>query len=127
MNHYDALAKIVKHMYNQKKFSKCLKMTSELVKQYFDFFDGNTLFNVFDAIMRFEKKFEMKEDRETVEQLYLFLVELSSQEQGLFNELQERILDLYYIPVYVQSNLYTDDSFKFNEVVRELTEMLESL
>jgi hypothetical protein len=45
----------------------------------------------------------------------------------LFSDLQERILDLYYIPVYVQSNLFTDDSFKFNEVVRELNEMLESL
>lgn len=72
----------------------------------------------------------------------------------MFNEQQERILDLYYIPVYVQSNLYTDDSFKvrlvstseskivvsdqlfiitiflmiqFNEVVKEVTDMLESL
>ena len=65
------------------------------------------------------------------------MIELSESEEGLFSEDQERILDLYYIPVYVQSNLYTDDSFKvsiiaiyliqFNEVVKDVTDMLESL
>ncbi len=72
------MAKIVRHLYNAKKFSKCLKMINELFKQYFDFFDGNTLFNVFDAIMRYPRKFEQAEDREIIEQLYLFIVELSS-------------------------------------------------
>lgn len=112
-------------------------MITDLIKEYFDFFDGNTLFNTFDAIMRYEKKFDSKDDRELIEQLYLFLIELSDHDEDLFSENQEKILELYYIAVYVQSNLFTDDSFKvivkifisfqFNEVVRELNEMLESL
>jgi len=44
----------MKHLYNPKKFSKCLNMINELIKDYYDYFDGNTLFNTFDAIMRFE-------------------------------------------------------------------------
>jgi len=102
----------MKHLYHPKKFSKCLKMINDLIKEYFDFFDGNTLFNTFDAIMRYENKLDAKEDRELIEKLYLFLIELSSNEESLFSELQEKILDLFYIPVYIQSNLFTDDSFK---------------
>ena len=37
------------------------------------------------------------------------------------------MLDLYYIPVYMQTNLYTDDSFKFNEVLKELNQVLQTL
>eukprot|EP00347_Sterkiella_histriomuscorum_P020372 403338061 len=127
VDHYNALCKIIKHLYNPKKFSKCLQMIVRLVKEFFDFFDGNTLFHCFEAIMRYDKKFEKKEDRDLIEQLYLFLIELSDQDQDLFNEMQEKVLDLMYIGVYVQSNLYTDDNFKFNEVIREVNEMLESL
>ena len=47
--------------------------------------DGNTLFNVFEAIMRYPRKFEKKDDRETIEKLYLMLIELSEQEEGLFS------------------------------------------
>jgi len=36
------------------------------------------------------------------------------------------ILDLYYIPVYLQTSMYTDDSFKFNESVRQLMAILEA-
>ena len=57
----------MKHLYNPKKFSKCLKLIADLVKDYFDFFDGNTLFHTFEAIMRYEKKFSLKEDRELIE------------------------------------------------------------
>lgn len=67
VDHYDALCKIIKHLYNEKKFSKCLQMIYKLIQQYFDFFDGHTIFNAFDAIMRYEKKFEKKEDRELID------------------------------------------------------------
>ena len=30
------------------------------------------------------------------------------------------ILDLYYIPVVVQSSLHTDDSFQFSAAIRDL-------
>ena len=106
------------------KFSKCLAMAFELIKESFDFLTtfmdesgeyvshGNVLFNTFDAIMRCENKFQQKEDREIIEKLYLFLIEMSENEEELFKEEQEKVLDLYYIPVFVQSNLYTDDTFK---------------
>ena len=151
VDHMQALNKIMKHLLQAKdtsKFSKCLNMIDELIRESFDFLttvvdgdeiqtSGNLLFNSFDAIMRCERKFETAQDRELIEKLYLFMIELSESEEGLFSEDQERILDLYYIPVYVQSNLYTDDSFKvfliifncvqFNEVVKDVTDMLESL
>ncbi len=129
MDHYGALCKIMKHLLTSPgKFSKCLQMTYELVRESFDFLttfivnvgtdqeecesSGNVLFNVFEAVMRCENKFLTKEDRESVERLYLFLIELSENEEGLFTEVQEKVLELYYISVYIQSNLYTDDSFK---------------
>ncbi len=115
-------------------------MIDELIRESFDFLtafvpdegdeiesNGNVLFNTFDAIMRCERKFETPEDRALVERLYLFLIELSETEEDLFSEEQERVLDLYYIPVYIQSNLYTDDSFKFNDVVKDVTDMLDTL
>jgi hypothetical protein len=105
----------MKHLLQAKdgaKFSKCLKMIDELVRESFDFLttivdgedietNGNVLFNTFDAIMRCDRKFESVSDRDLIEKLYLFLIELSETEEGLFSEDQERILDLYYIPVYV--------------------------
>ena len=105
----------MKHLLQAKdgaKFSKCLKMIDELVRESFDFLttivdgedietNGNVLFNTFDAIMRCDRKFEIASDRDLIEKLYLFLIELSETEEGLFSEHQERILDLYYIPVYV--------------------------
>jgi hypothetical protein len=110
---------------DQAKFTKCLGMVEELLRESFDFLtttigegdefetNGNILFNTFDAIMRCERKFETPQDRQLVEKIYLFLIELSENEkEGLFTEDQEKILDLYYIPVYIQSNLYTDDTFK---------------
>ena len=128
VDHYQALCKIMKHLFaakDQAKFTKCLGMVEELVRESFDFLtttigegdeietNGNILFNTFDAIMRCERKFETSQDRQLVEKIYLFLIELSeNEEEGLFTEDQEKILDLYYIPVYIQSNLYTDDSFK---------------
>jgi hypothetical protein len=53
--------------------------------------------------------------------------EKNEENSRFFSKFEESIIELYYIPVYVQSNLYTDDSFKFNEVVREVNEMLEAL
>ena len=124
VDHYGALCKIMRHLLTAPaKFSKCLSMAHELVRESFDFLttfvegeecvtSGNVLFNMFDAVMRVEGKFKVREDRETIEKLYLFLVELSENEEDLFSELQEKVLDLLYIPVYVQSSLVTDDSFK---------------
>jgi len=135
VDHFEALCKIMKHIYEEKKFSKCLQMLERLLDNFFDCFDGHTLFNVLEGVMRYEKKFESKEDREAIERLYLLLMEISEnynnenqvQEETFFSEQEEAIIELYYIPVIVESNLYTDDSFKFNEVVREIVEMLESL
>lgn len=67
-----ALNKIMKHLLQAKdtaKFSKCLNMIDELVRESFDFLttivdgddiqtNGNVLFNTFDGIMRCERKFE---------------------------------------------------------------------
>jgi len=36
-------------------------------------------------------------------------------------------LDLYYVPVYWQCSLFTDDSFRLSEVARELLQMLEEM
>ena len=70
--------------------------------------------------MKCKNKFEGAADRLLIEKLYFQLVEISSQEE-VFSEHQTAILDLYYIPVYMQTNLYTDDSFKFNQVIKEMT------
>jgi hypothetical protein len=53
--------------------------------------------------------------------------EKNEENSRFFSKFEESIIELYYIPVYIQSNLFTDDSFKFNEVVREVNEMLEAL
>jgi hypothetical protein len=89
-------------------------MIDELIRESFDFLttivpeddgeietNGNVLFNTFDAIMRCERKFDTPEDRDLIDKLYLFLIELSETEENLFTEDQERVLDLYYIPVYI--------------------------
>ena len=58
--------------------------------------------------------------------MYFQLVEISSQEvEEMFTPHQTAILDLYYIPVYMQTNLYTDDTFKFNQVLKEMTMTIE--
>jgi hypothetical protein len=101
VDHYQALCKIVKHLITAKdpaKFTKCLGMIEELIRESFDFLtttidedgevqtSGNVLFNTFDAIMRCEKKFNSPTDRELVEKIYLFMIELSENEEELFSE-----------------------------------------
>ena len=72
-----ALAKVVKHMGEPKKFGKCLKMAMDLVEN-FDF-DGHTLFNLFDAVMKIPNKYSSEETKTQIEQLYFLLLELSEQ------------------------------------------------
>lgn len=115
-----AIDKILKHITNQKKFSKCLGLLVEHISEKFDFLSGDCLFKAFDTVMKCKNKFEGAADRLLIEKLYFQLVEISSQEE-VFSEHQTAILDLYYIPVYMQTNLYTDDSFKFNQVIKEMT------
>lgn len=137
VDHLGALAKIMRHLLTAPaKYSKCLGLVYELVRDGFDFLTtfvegeevvstGNVLFNAFDGVLRAGPK--TREDRALVEKLYLLLVELSENEEALFSELQEKLLDLFYIPVFVQASLCTDDSFKFNEAVRDALDMLDSL
>ena len=78
VDHFQALCKIIKHLLgakDQTKFTKCLGMVEELLRESFDFLtttfgdgdeietNGNILFNTFDAIMRCERKFETPQDR----------------------------------------------------------------
>ena len=121
-----AMDKILKHIKNPKKFSKCLSLLCNLVEEQFDFLPGDCLFKAFDTVMKCKDKFEQPGDRKLIEKLYFQLVELSSQEvEEVFNLHQTSILDLYYIPVYMQTNLFTDDTFKFNQVLKEMTLMIE--
>jgi hypothetical protein len=83
-------------------------MINILFEQFFDFFDGHTVFNVLDAIMRYEKKFDKKDDRDAIEKLYIFMMELSEsynssgvEEDTFFSEEEENIIELYYIPVII--------------------------
>lgn len=97
-----AMDKILKHIKNPKKFSKCLSLLCGLIEEQFDFLDGDSLFKAFDSVMKCKNKFEAPEDRKLVEKMYFQLVELSSQEvEEIFSPHQTAILDLYYIPVYM--------------------------
>lgn len=88
---------------------------------------GTALFNAFDYVMKFKAKFQDANDRKMIEKIYFTLVELSSEDEQTFTDHETAILDLYYIPVYWQCNLYTDDSFKLSEVCRELLAMLSEM
>lgn len=101
-------------------------MINQLVHEHFDFLEGESLFIVFDTIMKQQSKFKSAESRHQVEKLYFQLVELSDNNE-MFTEQQTAILDLYYIPVYLQTHLYTDDTFKFNEVIKELNQILPTI
>ena len=127
-----ALKRIMKHLKNPKKFSKCLKMVLSLIEEHFDFISGDSLFLAFDTVMKCKHRFDVEGDRLNVEKLYFKLVELSSaseeyDESCMFSDQQTAILDLYYIPVYMQSSLYKDDFFKLNQVFRDLTSILSVL
>ena len=101
-------------------------MINQLVQEHFDFLEGENLFMAFDTIMKQQSKFKSAESRQQVEKLYFQLVELSDN-NDMFSEQQTAMLDLYYIPVYMQTNLYTDDTFKFNEVIKEINQILPTI
>ena len=101
-------------------------MINQLVQEHFDFLEGENLFMAFDTIMKQQSKFKSAESRQQVEKLYFQLVELSDN-NDMFSEQQTAMLDLYYIPVYIQTNLYTDDTFKFNEVIKEINQILPTI
>ena len=101
-------------------------MINQLVQEHFDFLEGENLFMAFDTIMKQQSKFKSAASRQQVEKLYFQLVELSDN-NDMFSEQQTAMLDLYYIPVYMQTNLYTDDTFKFNEVIKELNQILPTI
>ena len=65
-----AMDKILKHIKNPKKFSKCLGLLSNLIEEQFDFLTGASLFKAFDTVMKCKKKFEHPADRTQIEKLY---------------------------------------------------------
>ena len=80
--------------------------------------NGDDLFEAFDTVIKNPHKFKNDTDRQNVETLYFKLVELSSVseqmgEDGVFNETQTAILDIYYMIVYMEGGLHEhDDLFK---------------
>lgn len=78
LNVRGALDKILKHLSNPIKFSKCLQLLLQLVNDQFDFLTGDDLFEAFDTVIKNSQKFKNETDRENVEKLYFKLVELSS-------------------------------------------------
>jgi hypothetical protein len=78
MDEVGAIEKIIKHLHSPKKFSKCLQLILKLMKDKFDFLLGTCLFNTFDCIMRYSRKFEQPSDRQVINQIYDFLLELGS-------------------------------------------------
>ena len=46
-------------------------MVRDLIKANIDFFDGNTLFNVLDVILKYDAPFGNKDDRDLIQDLYL--------------------------------------------------------
>ena len=65
-----AMDKILKHIKNPKKFSKCLSLLCGLIEEQFDFLDGESLFKCFDSVMKCKNKFESGDDRTLVEKMY---------------------------------------------------------
>ena len=94
-------------------------MINQLVADHFDFLEGDSLFNAFDTVMKMPGKFKTQQSRDMIEKLYFQLVQISESDD-IFTDEQTAILDLYYSAVYLQTSLFTDDTFQFNEVIREL-------
>ena len=76
--------------------------------------------------MKLPYKFKTQTSRTLVEKLYFQLVQISESDD-IFSDQQTAILDLYYFAVYLQTSLFTDDTFQFNEVIRELSQVLTEL
>ena len=76
--------------------------------------------------MKLPYNFKTQTSRTLVEKLYFQLVQISESDD-IFSDQQTAILDLYYFAVYLQTSLFTDDTFQFNEVIRELSQVLTEL
>jgi hypothetical protein len=60
--------------------------------------------------MKLPYKFKTQTSRTLVEKLYFQLVQISESDD-IFSDQQTAILDLYYFAVYLQTSLFTDDTF----------------
>ena len=68
-NYYQVLYRILKHIQNPSKYSKCLGLLQSLLKDNIDFFCPNTMMNIFDILIKNKPKED--EDRKILQDLYI--------------------------------------------------------
>ena len=68
-NYYQVLYRILKHIQNPSKYSKCLGLLQSLLKDNIDFFCPNTMMNIFDILIKNKPKED--EDKKILQDLYI--------------------------------------------------------
>ena len=127
MSHYDALIRIMKHIQKPDKYSKWLALLQSLLKDNIDFFWHNTLLNIFDTLVKQSFKCENGEDREIIQQLYSSFWEYAYIEQEMFKPEQLVMIQNYIVPIHIESQFFTDDTFQFNHAVGALENVFDDL
>ena len=127
MSHYDALIRIMKHIQKRDKYSKWLALLQSLLKDNIDFFWHNTLLNVFDTLVKQPFKWDNDEDREIIQNLYSSFCEYAYIEQDMFTPEQLVMIQNYIVPIHIESQFFTDDTFQFNNVIIALENVFNDL
>jgi len=127
LDHYKALLRIVKFIQKPGKYSKCLSLLSNLLKENIDFFCPNTLMNVLDTLVKQDAKSEKSEDIKVLQDLYAMLWEYAYNEQDEFTPYQMEMLQNYVIPVHIEGQFFTDDSYQFNQAAKAFQNLFDDL
>lgn len=127
LDHYKALLRIMKFIQKPGKYSKCLNLLKELLQNNIDFFDHNTLLNVFDTLVKQDVRADSEEDRKILQDLYSMFCEYAYMEQDQFVPEQLAMLENYIIPIHIEGQFFTDDTYQFNQAVKALENVFDDL
>lgn len=128
-----SIEKILKHL--NKNYSKCINMLKSLLLNIRDLKnDLNILviIKIFYNICKIPIKFVESNDRKTLEDIYDYITK-EFERLEIFNFEESEILNLkqlfllFKIPIKIQSNLITDDSFLFNGTLKKVEESYDTL
>ena len=86
---YSALIKILKHIGNESKYSKCLSMLKKLVCNCIDALDPATIFTTLDLICWSPHKYKSPKDADLFREVFSFVLGYSEDNSPYFSSDQE--------------------------------------
>jgi len=121
-----AIDKILKHIEKPSAFIKCLNLLKTLILKL-DKIEPRNLIRILIKITQLDFKFKIENSLQILTDMFDFLINETDRLGEDYLSTYKDAFNLFKIPFKIQTSIITDDSFKFNEGLKIIKNMVESL